>query len=177
MKTNDEGRALIKSCEGLRLEAYRDLGGIWTIGWGHTGRDVTPGMKITEEEAERLFDEDLETFENGVWALTKAHQPTENQFAALVSLAFNIGLGNFQTSSVLRTFRAGDLEGAKASFAVWHKGGGKPGVLMRRRLIEASLFGKDTQWPAHPRSPAVPPLSSGLSASPSSRSPAVPPLK
>ncbi|MEE3439617.1 lysozyme, partial [Ruminococcus sp.] len=65
MKINEEGLSLIKSFEGLRLKSYKCPSGIWTVGYGHTGKDVKPGMVITEEQAEELLKKDIELFEIG----------------------------------------------------------------------------------------------------------------
>lgn len=83
------------------MEAYRCSSNVLTIGYGHTGSDVRAGMKITKEEAERLFRIDLLIHENNVNKLVKV-QLTQSQFDALVSLEYNIGYGNFKGSSILR---------------------------------------------------------------------------
>lgn len=134
--------ALIKSSEGLRLKAYRCPAGIATIGYGSTGPHVAMGMTITEPEAETLLREDLERFEKGVAAV--AGEMTPGQFGSMVSLAFNIGLGAFGGSSVLRKHRAGDFAGAADAFRLWNKGGGRvlPG-LVKRRAAEAALYRGD----------------------------------
>ena len=137
---NQAGLDLIKSFEGLRLKAYRCPAGIWTVGYGHTGPDVRPNTHITQQEAEALLKGDLDKFEAGV---EKAVGPntTDNQFAALVSLAYNIGLGAFLRSTVLRQHRAGNHKLAAAAFLMWVKGGGRtlPG-LVRRRAAERALY-------------------------------------
>jgi lysozyme len=146
VRANQAAIDIIKAAEGLRLEAYRCPAGVWTIGYGHT-KGVVPGQVISAEQAEEFLRADLEDFENAVWELVKTQPPTENQFGAMVSLAFNIGMTNFQRSSVLRTFRAGDLHGARESFAMWNKAKVNGvlksllGLLIRRRR-EATLFGE-----------------------------------
>ena len=92
-RINSAGLVLIQSFEGLRLTAYRCPAGVWTIGYGHTGPDVNPGQRITPAEAEALLRGDLDRFESGVAAAVGNAPTTDNQFAAMVSLAFNIGLG------------------------------------------------------------------------------------
>lgn len=137
---NQAGLDLIKSFEGLRLKTYRCAAGVLTVGYGHTGPDVHPNTHITLQEAEALLKGDLDQFEAGV---EKAVGPntTDNQFAALVSLAYNIGLGAFLRSTVLRQHRAGNYKLAAASFLMWVKGGGRtlPG-LVRRRAAERALY-------------------------------------
>jgi lysozyme len=138
MKCNKAGKDLIKKWEGLRLKAYLCPAGVPTIGYGHTG-DVKMGNKITEHQADVIFDLDLEKFEEGVTKLLKV-PVNENQFAALVSFAYNVGLGALGKSTLLRLVNSGkglpELE-----FAKWTRGGGKvlPG-LVKRRQEEALLF-------------------------------------
>jgi lysozyme len=138
---NAAGLALIKSFEGLRLEAYRCAAGVLTIGWGSTGPHVKEGMTITLEEAETLLKTDLARFERGVEAM--APVATDNQFAAMVSLSFNIGLDAFRKSSVLKRHNRGDHKGAADAFLMWTKAAGRtlPG-LVKRRSAERSLYMK-----------------------------------
>ena len=138
---NPSGLELIKSFEGLRLTAYRCPAGVWTIGYGHTGPAVTPGQRITEAEADALLRGDLDRFEVGVAHALDGAATTDNQFAAMVSLAFNIGLGAFQRSTVLWQHKAGNRQRAAAAFLLWIKGGGHtlPG-LVRRRAAERALY-------------------------------------
>lgn len=140
-RINSAGLDLIKSFEGLRLSAYRCPAGVWTIGYGHTGPDVKTGQHITPAEAEALLRGDLDRFESGVNSFLDAAPTTDNQFAAMVSLAFNIGLGAFQRSTVLRQHKAGNRQRAAAAFLMWVKGGGRtlPG-LVRRRTAERALY-------------------------------------
>lgn len=140
MKTSDAGITLVKSSEGLKLVAYKCPAGIWTNGYGHTGPDVTPGMVITQAQADALLARDLERFETGVARLVKVPL-NQNQFDALVCFSFNLGLGALQGSTLLRLLNAGDYAGAAAQFPRWNKAGGKelPG-LTRRRAAEQSLF-------------------------------------
>lgn len=137
------GIELIKSFEGLRLKAYPDPatgGEPWTIGVGHTG-GVRPGDVITEARAEQLLRQDVGRFEKAVNKL--APRTTQNQFDAMVSLAFNVGEGNLAKSSVIRKHNAGDFAGAAQSFALWNKAAGKVMAgLTRRRAAEAMLYRK-----------------------------------
>lgn len=131
---------LIKRNEGCELTAYRDSVGVLTIGYGHTGDDVTEGLRITQQQAEALLRQDLEKFQDGVDDLVTG-DASDNQFGAMVSLAFNIGLGNFRTSSVLRNHNAGDHQATADAFLLWNKAGGHvlPG-LDRRRHEERALY-------------------------------------
>lgn len=138
---NQEGLELIKVFEGCELKAYRDAVGVLTIGYGSTGGHVKAGMTITRVEAEQLLREDLQRFEVGVDQRLGDIEVTDNQFSAMVSLAFNIGLANFGGSSVLRRILAGNVQGAADAFLMWNKAGGKElKGLTRRRAAERELF-------------------------------------
>lgn len=149
MKINRAGMDLIKSFEGVRLTAYRCPAGVWTIGYGHTSQAgpprVTAGMKITAQDAADILGRDLVAYEAGVQrALTRS--ANENQFSAMVSLAFNVGVAAFAKSSIARRFNAGDAQGAADAFLLWNKAGGKVlAGLTRRRKAERELFLKPTQ--------------------------------
>lgn len=150
MKTNQAGVDLIKEFEGFRGYAYLDAVGVLTIGYGHTSRagepKVKPGMTITEEEGENILKKDLIKFENYVKDILKEdiHKINENQFAACVSLCYNIGPGNFKKSSVVRFIRATNLPVAADMFLLWNKAGGKVlRGLVRRRRAERDLFLKE----------------------------------
>ena len=134
---------LIKESEGCVLKAYPDPatgGAPWTLGWGHTGSDVTPGKVITQAEADRLLDEDVDIFERGVNRLVNVDL-TQGQFDALVCFAFNLGLGALQQSTLLKLLNAGDYEGAAKQFQRWDKAGGKVMAgLTKRRQAESELF-------------------------------------
>ncbi len=133
---------MIMKHEGCKLKAYLCPANVWTIGYGHTGKDVKQGMVIKKEEAERLLIDDLKKFCAAVERLVKV-KLTDNQFAALVSFCFNIGSGAFGKSTLLRKLNAGDIIGAVQEFPKWNKGGGKvlPG-LVKRRGDEQRLFVK-----------------------------------
>lgn len=141
MKTNARGIALIKRWESFQPKAYKCPAGVWTIGYGHTG-DVKPGMTVTEHQAEAILGLDLEKFEEGVDGLAKGLALTSNQFSALVSFSFNVGITALANSTLLKKLRKGDLKGAQAEFARWNKAGGKvlKGLTLRR-ADEAELFG------------------------------------
>ena len=130
---------IIKHFEGCKLEAYRCSAGVLTIGYGHTG-NVHPSDLITQQQAEKLLKVDVERFCHGVKKSVKVRL-NQNQFDALVSLSFNIGLGNFRKSTLLELLNDGDYLGAANEFWKWRRGGGVilPG-LVRRRAAEADLF-------------------------------------
>jgi lysozyme len=139
-----ESLALIKELEGCRLDAYLDVAGVLTIGYGHTGRDVKPGEVITLDKAEELLAADLTRFE----ALVAKHVTVplaDHQFGALVSFAFNIGEGNFLHSTALGRLNRGDTRGCSAAMRWFNKAtvdGKKTFVLglARRRAREVGHF-------------------------------------
>lgn len=139
---NAAGYRLIKEFEGLRLRAYLCPADVWTIGYGHTD-GVREGQTITEKQADSLLDKDLDWAEGCVEQF--APVTNDNEFAAMVSLVFNIGATNFKKSTVLRLHNAGDTLGAARAFRMWNKAkvGGQlqelPG-LTRRRLAEEALY-------------------------------------
>lgn len=139
MKTSHKGIDLIKEFEGLRLKSYKCPGGVWTIGYGHTD-GVRPGMVITEDQAEEYLMADLIAFEKYL----NDHELAinQNQFDALISLIYNIGIGNFQKSTLLRKARVNPNDNSiMDEFLKWvySKGRVLPG-LQRRRLREMKLY-------------------------------------
>ncbi len=162
---NQAGLNLIKSFEGIRdgdpstvnLDAYVDPVGIYTIGWGHaivwgSGflRTSTPNAKaiakqlypngLTMDQAETLLRNDLHATSLPVEGLVKV-SVSDNQFAALVSFAFNVGVNNLRNSTLLRKLNASDYAGAAQEFGKWNKAGGKVlAGLTRRRAAESMLF-------------------------------------
>lgn len=139
-KVNEKGLSLIKDFEGLRLEAYQCSASVWTIGYGHT-EGVKSGHRITKEVAEKILMDDLDIFESGVNKATSDLLLSDNEFSALVSLSFNIGLFAFQKSTLLKNLRYGKKTEAAAEFLKWNKAGGKVSQgLARRRKAEQVLF-------------------------------------
>lgn len=148
-----KGIKLIHSFEQCRLEAYPDPGSKdghpWTIGWGSTGEGIHRGVRWTQAQADERFERDIAKFVQGVDELLGDAPTTQNQFDAMVSLAYNIGLGSanplrpggFRRSTVLRKHKAGDYEGAANAFGMWIKNDGKVmRGLVRRRLAESDLY-------------------------------------
>lgn len=137
---SDQGLALTKSFEGLRLEAYQDCAGNWTIGYGHAGPSVLPGQSINEAEAAKMLQADLA---NAAACVNHAVQAviSQGQFDAMVDFCFNAGRGNFVQSTLLRKVNYGDFAGAISQFGLWvHAGGEIVAGLVRRRKAEAELF-------------------------------------
>jgi len=145
MKTNQAGVDLIKSFEGFSEKAYLCPAGVWTIGYGTTvwfGSDkVKGGDRVSRSEAELLLQHDLLVFEAGVKKLLRV-PVRPNQFAALVSLAYNIGLRAFEDSTLLKLINQSQEDEAVApQFLRWNKAGGKVLTgLTRRREAEIKLF-------------------------------------
>ena len=139
MTTSAAGRAAIAQREGIRLRAYKDSVGVWTIGVGHSGRasppPVTRGMTITKAQADKFLIADLRVFEGEVNRLIKV-SIGQNAFDALVSLDYNIGGGNFAKSTVVREVNAGNMRAAADAFLDWEK----PAVLRGRRIAERAQF-------------------------------------
>lgn len=137
-----KGLALTKSFEDCKLTAYQDPGGIWTIGWGHTGSDVYAGETISQQQADLLLQSDLKA---SVWAVNHFVDAnvmlTQNQFDALVDFAYNLGVGALHSSTLLRLVNAGDFADAAPEFLRWdHVNGTTVPGLTRRRQAEMELF-------------------------------------
>ena len=136
---NAAGLALVRAYEGLKLEAYQDGAGVWTIGYGHTN-GVRPGDAISAEQAEQLLEADLMAAEAAVSRLVTVPL-TDNQFAALVSFVFNEGEGAFAQSTLRRKLNEGGYGLVPACLKSWIFAGGRvqPG-LVTRRAAEAALW-------------------------------------
>ena len=141
----DKAVDLGEEFEGFRSEPYQDSGGVWTIGFGSTrdgdSRPVTASTPpVTMDEARALAKRDL------TWAAREVTndvtvQLTDNQVAAIEDLIYNIGSGNFRSSTLLRKLNAGDFDGAAAEFDKWdHAAGQVLAGLLRRRQAETDLF-------------------------------------
>jgi len=138
-RINAAGLEIVKRFEGLRLRAYRDPVGIWTIGYGHT-RTAHSGMTLTQQQAEDLLRDDLREAERAVSRLVIAPL-NDNEFAALVSFTFNLGQGNLSASTLLRKLNSGQRGEVPKEFLRWNRAGGKVlNGLTARRFAEMSLF-------------------------------------
>ena len=145
MRTSQSARDKIKSYEGCQLTAYRCPAGVLTIGYGHTGEDVTAFSRITQAEADALFDRDIEKFENQVRQTVGSVNLRQCQWDAIVSLAYNIGIGNFSRSTLLRKLKSyPDNPAIRDEFLKWNKAGGKvlPGLVKRRLWESQRYFGE-----------------------------------
>jgi lysozyme len=158
MKTSQAGIELIKKFEGKRLKAYPDPatgGEPWTIGYGTTSSagvgKVKKGMTITEAQAESMLVRSLTAYELSVTHALKT-KPTQHQFDALVSFAYNVGPLNMSRSSVVKYMNAGMMEKAAGAFLLWNRAQGRVMAgLTRRRAAERELFLKpDTVASAPP---------------------------
>ncbi len=144
MKTSQAGIDLIKRFEGLELESYQDIAGIWTIGYGHTGPEVGPDQRLSAREAEALLRHDLVSREKSVSRLTRVGI-NQNEFDALVSFVYNVGIGAYERSTARRRLNRGDRMGA-ADALTWFNKATVNGVLRevlglsRRRSAEKALF-------------------------------------
>lgn len=137
---NREGLELIKKFEGCKLTSYKCPAGIWTIGYGHTGISVHANMTITQEEADALLLVDLHRFCDGVDKLVITPL-SDNEFSALVSFTYNVGLEAFRKSTMLKKLIAVDFPGAANEFPKWNKVNGAPlAGLIKRRAAEKALF-------------------------------------
>ena len=138
MKVSAGGRAAIRQREGCELTAYRDSRGILTIGVGHvnmTPPAVTPGMRITEAQADQFLANDLAPVEATINGAVKTSL-TQNEFDALASLGFNIGVNGLRRCTVIGRLNRGDRAGAAQAFLLW----AHPEELMGRRRAEMKQF-------------------------------------
>ena len=141
MKVSQNGINLIKKHEGCSLTAYKCPAGVWTIGYGHTD-GVKKGQKITRSQAEAFLKSDLKKFEKGVEKAVKV-KLNQNRFDALISFTYNVGLGAFRSSTLLKKLNAGDYAGASKELLRWNKADGRVLMgLIRRRSDEKVLFDK-----------------------------------
>lgn len=151
MQLSENGYRIIKNFEGLRLTAYRDVAGVWTIGYGstryHDGKRVKPGDKLANEaQADALFHNTLGQYEQAVNQFVKVPL-TQNQFDALVSFTYNEGTGALENSALLVKLNEKDYQGAANHFLAWDKitdptTGEKVvcDTLVERRREESRLF-------------------------------------
>lgn len=145
MNISSSGIALIKQFEGLRLQAYQCSAKTWTIGYGHSGKDVTSGMTITLEQAEALLLQDIARFEQAV--NTRVTVPlNQNQFDALVSWCYNLGETNLASSTMLKELNLGNYAAVASEMKRWNRAGGQILLgLVSRRATEAALFDEPTE--------------------------------
>lgn len=134
---------LIKHFEGCSLVTYPDPatgGAPWTIGYGHTGPEVYPGMQITQEEADQLLIQDAMKVSSQVQSLVSV-ELSQPELDALVCFVFNVGIGNFAKSTLLKKLNAGDYAGAANELPRWSRAAGKVMAgLIARREAEERMF-------------------------------------
>jgi lysozyme len=130
---SEAGLEMLIQREGLRLEAYQDSVGVWTIGVGHTSAagdpEVGPGMTITEDQAAAILAADLEDFEECVMECV-TQQIAQHQFDAFASICFNIGTGAFTGATFVERFNANDIAGCAEAILWWDK---PPEIIPRRQ--------------------------------------------
>ena len=157
MKASAASIKMVKHHEGVRTRPYRCPALLWTVGVGHVIDPSHAAVKyeerrslqipagwdrtLTMDEVDAILAQDLARFERGVARLCPTALGNQGQFDALVSFAFNVGLGNLQRSSIRMRYNRGDIEGAADAFLMWTKAAGKvlPG-LVKRRNDERSMF-------------------------------------
>jgi len=143
MQISDNGIAFIKREEGERLTGYLDVVGIPTIGVGHTGNvdgvPVKKGMTIAAEKSSELLRQDLRSAENAI-ARYVSVPLTQNQYDALCSLIFNIGVAAFASSTVKKELDKRHYQAAAEAFLLWKRAGANLNILLPRRQRERALF-------------------------------------
>lgn len=140
MKISAEGLEFIREFEKLKLEAYRDSGGVWTVGYGHTGADVTPGLKIDEPVAEALLRGDVGDAERCINSVVKVAL-SQPEYDALCSFIFNIGVKAFRESTMLRLLNEENYTAAALQFKRWvYDDRRVVAGLVNRREAERKLF-------------------------------------
>jgi lysozyme len=165
MKVSKAGEDLMHFFEGYRNKPYRCSAAIWTVGWGHAmyadqlnlpnvRKEGYTGLIRSEyqlkgednrvwskEELVDLFKVDINSFERGVLRLSPILAGHQSKFDAVVSFAYNAGLGNYQRSTIRMKVNRGDWDGASEAFMSWTKAGGKEVAgLVKRRKAEVALF-------------------------------------
>lgn len=144
MHISQNGIDVMHFFESCKLAAYPDPGSKdgnpWTIGWGHTGKDIVKGVVWTQEMADEMFIKDIHYFERGVLSIVKVPL-AQGHFDALVCFAYNVGLDNFRRSTLLKKLNVADYTGASLEFSKWNKNDGKVmRGLVRRRAAEEGLY-------------------------------------
>lgn len=132
--------SLIKRFEGCRRIAYRDEGGVWTVGWGCTGPSITDGTEWTQEQADAELEHRVERLQADMSRCLET-DPTPGELAAMTSLAYNIGIAAFRFCTVARLFNAHDTQGSADAFLKWCNVKGHPSMgLIKRRQEERAIF-------------------------------------
>jgi lysozyme len=148
MKTSQQGQDFIRSYEKFRATQYLDERDLPTIGYGHKIKPGESFSTLTEEQAEQLFASDLGWAEDEVNDAVKVDL-SQNQIDACVSLCFNIGVGNFGGSTLVRLLNASQFDQAAEQFPRWdHEGAKESEGLLKRREAEKAIFA-DAQYVNH----------------------------
>lgn len=138
-----EAKKLIAQYEGCRLKAYRCPAGKWTIGYGET-QGIKEGMEWTQKQADDALEKRIVQMKKEILATCPALKPSSNRLAACISLAYNIGIGNFAGSSVAKYIRRGEYRAAADAFGMWvYVGKQKLPGLVNRRQAERTVFRRD----------------------------------
>lgn len=137
---NAEG--LARQFEGCRLTAYQDIAGVWTIGYGHTGKEVHRGVVWTQEQADDALKHDLLCAETLLLTYSPNVAQMPGAFDALTDFVFNLGVGNYRTSTLCKYVNAGSWEAVKKELLIWdHSNGRVVNGLLARRTAEAAIIG------------------------------------
>jgi len=134
-KISNKQILILKKTERLSLKSYRDSGGVLTIGYGHTGRSVKANMTITKKQALDLLKQDLRVAELGVSRSLKV-KTSQKQYDSMVSLAYNIGVGRFRTSTLIKYHNKNRFSKASKEFFKWDKIHGKSSIGLYKRRVE-----------------------------------------
>lgn len=138
---NDAGLKLIREFEGCALRSYQDQAGVWTCGWGSTGKEIGPSTTWTQEEADSQLNTDIQTHSQQVVSLLINQSLNANQFSAVVCFAYNVGCGNLKQSTLLHCINTYHVDDAANEFEKWDKVNGIPNAgILRRRQAEKVLF-------------------------------------
>lgn len=134
-------KGLIRRFEGCRLKAYLCPAGVWTIGWGATGKDVGPYTQWTQLEADVRLARDAMAYAEGAASLSPGLRLSERRWAAIADFCYNLGTTRYKSSTLKRRIDAGDWQGAKVELLKWVRGGGRvlPGLVARRQA-EADML-------------------------------------
>lgn len=139
MKLNQAGTDLIKSFESCRLSVYEDIVGLNTVGWGQR-TNLPVGTTITQLQADNMLADHLDEICNQIKHCLEV-ELNDNQFSAVVSLVYNIGIGNFESSTLLKLLNLQQFQAASEEFKRWDLASGRVvDGLLRRRLAERQLF-------------------------------------
>lgn len=141
MIASKEAEDLIKQFEGCHLKAYKDAVGVWTIGWGTTGPGIQEGLSISQHTADMMLKAHIQDIALDLTDILGVQKLNQHQFDALISFIYNIGIGAFKKSTMLKLIKSYKMAEAALEFERWTKAGGRelPG-LVKRRKAEKRLF-------------------------------------